>query len=173
MKNLKQIQFTDQDFQTNLQMVQDLVNALTFQAELTTKEKQRLLKVGDARRSFTNRAMLYGQQYPDLIPNIVNIEDLSKINRLIEHVEVYIRYLRPLLTSLEDFRINALSGSYKESLVIYQNFKALQGLKIEGVKDAFNDLKVLFNTVKTTKEEYVESLEENDSDLDGEPFLVT
>ena len=70
-------------------------------------------------------------------------DDLNTAHDLAKKTETYIRALRPILKSMEDTHGLLRSGILKESLIIYNSFKGFEGLGIEGVEDAIQELKVL------------------------------
>jgi hypothetical protein len=157
MENKVSFKLTDEE----KKQVKDALGVLTSVLEpklvsLSASDKKELPKMGDKTVAFVEKSLEYAEQYPDFVPNFIDVNE-SKID--LQSVRVLRQFFLPLerITNLVDSTITlAGSEAFSSSLSIYKILKNAAAMGQPGAAEATADLSNRFPGKKRTTTETVE-----------------
>lgn len=107
---------------------------------LSTEDRMSLPKLGDRTRAFVDKAREYAQQYPELVPNFVNLDDFDTdltANAVLSRI---LRGIQPLTSNLEDSHLLSGSEAYQAALIYYRSVKMAAESDIPNASAIYRDL---------------------------------
>ena len=141
MENRISFQLTDEENTQVQQAVNVLVGVLESKfITLSPEDRRELPKMGDKTVAFVDKALEYGEVYPDYIPKFIDIPE-SKVD--FEAVKTLRSIITPLerLTNLaNDTMTLAGSEAYISALSIYKVLKNAAGMGQPGAEEAAREL---------------------------------
>lgn len=120
---------------------------------LVPEEKRDLPKMGDKTVAFVEKALEYGEQYPNYMPGFIDVPE-AKIDfetvRLLRNVHTP---LSRLANEIDDSMTLAGSEAYSAALSIYKVLKNAAAMGQPGAKEAANELKNRFPRARKKTEQ--------------------
>jgi hypothetical protein len=120
---------------------------------LTTQERKELPKMGDKTSAFVQKALEYSQQYPDLVPNYLDLEAFAIDVQAVFQLRELAQGLVPLTDALEDSLMLSGSEAYQAALVFYHNAKNAAKVKTPNATTIYDDLSIRFPGAPTKKKD--------------------
>jgi hypothetical protein len=119
-----------------------LSNVLLF--NLTPKQRQEMLKMGDKTLAFVEKALAYAAQNPDLVPGYLDLGEANKDYNLANSLYDIYQQIITLSRAIEDTMMVAGAEAYDASLIFYNNVKGAERSNIPGSHAIYEDLKQQF-----------------------------
>jgi hypothetical protein len=112
--------------------------------DLTPQDRQELPKMGDKTSAFVQKALEYGQQYPDLVPSYLDLQAFAIDVQAIVLLREMAQGLVPLTDALEDSLMLSGSEAYQAALLFYNNAKNAAKAKMTNAASVAEDLSARF-----------------------------
>jgi hypothetical protein len=98
--------------------------ALPFLVLLSAEERKSLFKMGDKSVAFVEEALMAARNYPEAIPQALDVSAFEKDLALAKQLGEIEMLLTTLLAKVSDTRIAAGSEAISSAAQVYQQFKA-------------------------------------------------
>lgn len=118
--------------------------------EITDEEKSAMPKVKDKSMPFLQKADVYAQQRPNLVPAFVNAAELKRDVQGMEQLKAYSSPLSQIAKALDDTITVAGSEAYIAALAFYKSVKVAASMNVPGAQEIYSDLSKRFE-VSTAK----------------------
>lgn len=132
---LKEIQTCIETLQTKL---------MPYLKTLSPDERQDLPKMGDKTVSFVQKTVEYCHQNPDLVPQFLNVGEMSVDLKAVETLRTLYQPLQQISQSLSDTMTLSGSEAYAGALMFYNATKNAAKAKIPKAETIYNDLATRF-----------------------------
>lgn len=106
-----------------LTAVDDMETSLVFLRGLTDEERKRMAKAANGRLPFIDKALLYAQQNPGVLPVDFSLPEFLKDVDLIHAYAPIVTRLVPFAEKVKDTGILMNSEAYTQALLVYDCFK--------------------------------------------------
>lgn len=107
---------------------------------LSTEDRMSLPKLGDKTRAFVDKTREYADQYPELLPNFLSLDDFDTDLAGTELLSKILRGIQPLTRNLEDSQLLCGSEAYQAALIYYKSVKMAAGSDIPNASAIYEDL---------------------------------
>jgi hypothetical protein len=107
---------------TALQTIRD---NLSFLVALSTKEKQRLFKIGTKAQTFVDKALTVAEKYPTVVPQHINVSVARRNLALFSALAPILQDLKALNELVECTQMLAGSKAYTSARLTYRTVKTL------------------------------------------------
>ena len=107
---------------------------------LATKDRRKLLKMGDKTVAFVQKSFEYGKQYKNLVPGFLEMKAFEADIAAITQMQEMSRALAPLCEALDDSLMLSGSEAFQGALMFYQNVKGAAKAKDPDAKLILADL---------------------------------
>ncbi len=107
---------------------------------LTPEERKKMLKMRDKSLAFVTKTIEYANDFPSVIPAVLNIEKLQIEYEKAQEMDIILRKLETLHASVRDSRMVAGENAYMLSLKVYQAFKVANNLQVPGISAVIEEL---------------------------------
>ena len=111
---------------------------------LTADERQSLRTMGDKSMAFVQKALEYGENNPDLLPNYLDLPEAQKDYALSRDLYSVLQQVDVLKRSVEDAMMVVGSEAYDAALIYYNSIKAASRGNVPGAEAIYNDLQQRF-----------------------------
>ncbi|WP_346857998.1 hypothetical protein [uncultured Draconibacterium sp.] len=107
---------------------------------LSVEERVELPKMGDKTVAFVEKATEYAQEYPNYIPDFIDVPETVSDFEAVKAIRTYFNQLQRLTAEMDDSMLIAGSEAYTSSLSIYKVLKNAAAMGQPGAKQAADDL---------------------------------
>ncbi|RIJ49947.1 hypothetical protein D1614_04180 [Maribellus luteus] len=107
---------------------------------LTPEERKELPKMGDKTVAFVEKAVEYGQEYPQYMPAFIDVPEATADFEAVKAIRTYFTQLERITNELDDSMILAGSEAYSASLSIYKVLKNAATMGQPGAEEAVAEL---------------------------------
>ncbi len=107
---------------------------------MTTDERKELPKMGDKSVVFVSKSAEYANQNPSLVPQYIDLEELSKDIAAIEILRQIQTPLEQLIARIDDTAMIAGSEAYKATLAFYNAVKGAAKAGVPNAQLIYDDL---------------------------------
>ncbi len=111
---------------------------------LEPRDRLVMAKMGDKTLAFVRKAVEYGQQNADYVPNYMNLTEAQSDLQLTTQLNSILKLLLPLCQSMQDTAMMAGSDAYMAGLCIYNHCKAAAANNVKGATTVAEDLSARF-----------------------------
>lgn len=123
------------------QSIETLVNILEPKlVSLTIEERKEMPKMGDKTVAFVSKALDYGEEYPNYIPDFIDVPEAKTDFDAVQSMRVFYTQLERLTNGLDDSMTLAGSEAYSSALSIYKVMKNAASMGQPGAEEAVSDL---------------------------------
>lgn len=103
-----------------LSLIEQIRVELPFLIDLSSEERQGLLKAGDKSMGFIRAALDLAARHPDFLPRSFDLDEMRRDTELTERLYPVLAAARQSLDLLEDTFALASSEAYAAALVVYR-----------------------------------------------------
>jgi len=107
---------------------------------LTANERMEVPKMGDKTVAFVEKALVYAQQNPSLVPSFLDVPALVTDLEAVATLRDLTRRLVPVTDALNDSAVLSGAEAYQGALVFYSNVKNAARVKAPGAQTIADDL---------------------------------
>ena len=107
---------------------------------LTPDERKELPKMGDKTVAFVEKAVEYGEEYPQYIPDFIDVPEAKADFDAVKDIRNYFNQILRLSTEMEDSMLIAGSEAYSSALSIYKVLKNAASMGQPGAEQAAEEL---------------------------------
>ncbi|MCY1635372.1 hypothetical protein [Marinifilum sp. D737] len=160
MKNndLIQVVFTEEELTANKTHLDELLTTATKNApELSSEERTRYGKIGGTNKLLVDKAHLFMQQNPSLIPAFVNMEEFARDFKAREEIEGMIQKLELITRRLSDTKILLDNDNYNDAMAFYRAIRYYAGEQEQMAIPIYEEMKQFFPHGKKKEEEKAET----------------
>lgn len=123
------------------QAVGTLVNILEPKLmTLTLDERKELPKMGDRTVAFVEKALEYGEEYPQYMPAFIDVAEAKVDFEAVKSLRGYFTQLERITNELDDSMTLAGSEAYSSALSIYKVLKNAASMGEPGAEEAVSEL---------------------------------
>ncbi len=122
---------------------------------LLPEERMELPKMGNKTISFVQKTVEHCEENPDLVPNFLDVAELTKDLRAVEALRVLYQPLLHITDSLSDTMILAGSEAFSGALMFYSSIKNAMKSKIQKAEGVYNDLSARFPSTRKKDNEQI------------------
>ncbi len=120
---------------------------------LTPDERKEYGRAGHRTENWITKVHQYIQQYPDLVPRHVDVNEFNNDYRSRTALMPYLRRLEAVVTRMDDTGLLLGSDLYTNALMYYRNLKVLSAANVPNAKAVEADLKQQFPAPSRKKAE--------------------
>jgi hypothetical protein len=118
---------------------------------LNAQERIELPKMGDKTVAFVQKALEYGQQNRELVPNFLDLGAMATDAKAVQTLRELAQGLNPIAEALNDSMTLSGSEAYQGALVFYSNVKNAAKVKAPNAGSIYDDLSSRFPGATTKK----------------------
>ena len=119
MQNLISASLSNQDYQDVLKAIKTIKSKLPFLLKLDDEEKSSISKMGSHQEAFVEKALQYGKNMPQLLPVLVDIDELKRDLELYKQVNQIFKELKELTDFVDDTRYAVSSDAFTVATTIF------------------------------------------------------
>ncbi len=131
------------DIKTAIDVIKNkLSTVLLF--NLTDEDRKGLAKMGDKTIPFVKKALGYADQYPNLVPNYMDLPEAKIDLKLAEDLAEIQRLLQPTVTAIDDTLTIAGAEAYDAARTFYGYVLGATEQNVAGSQAIYDDMKQRF-----------------------------
>ena len=111
---------------------------------LNAQERIELPKMEDKTVAFVQKALEYGQQNKELVPNFLDLGAMATDAKTVQTLRELAQRLNPITEALNDSMTLSCSKAYQGALVFYSNVKNAAKVKAPNAGSIYDDLSSRF-----------------------------
>ena len=134
-----------------MQMIDEITSLFPVLISLSAKERKKCHKKGDRSYSFVENAYSIGNEFNDLVPPFVSIDEMKKDLDYEDKLAMIESKLKTLSSQLSDTRLKAGSEAMRAAVSIYNSVKLAQRNNVSGSRTAYDLLKPRFEVRRHPK----------------------
>lgn len=135
--------------ETDLAEIKGAINLLTTKLlphlkALSPEDRMEMPKMGDKTVSFVQKTVEHCAENPELVPNFMDVNELTTDLRSVEALRVLYQPLLRITEGISDTMILAGSEAYSAALMFYNSIKNAKKSKIQKAEGIYKDLSARF-----------------------------
>jgi hypothetical protein len=147
--------------------IKQINSSLSFLVGITPLERQRLMKLKRSNKLFVEEVIQTANQRPELIPPIIEVNELMKDMNLHADLTEFELLLEDLLNRVRDTKVVLGNEAMVSSLGVFHVVKLAAAGGVEGVQSHYNKLSERWEATFTSEDEVDDSTEVIASDQDA------
>ncbi len=152
-KNLIDAQLSKEDEDLAVQKVRELEGLFPFLVNITPEERKRMPHMGDKMLGFAEGTLIYGREYPALIPPFRSADAFQRDLDLLRQLRRVLGVLEPFIDMLRGTYMQVGAEAYASARDIYNMAKRAAKSAVPGTDVIVKDLGELY------KKQYVKANE--------------
>jgi methyl coenzyme M reductase subunit C-like uncharacterized protein (methanogenesis marker protein 7) len=152
--DLIQVVFTPEEKENAKQALRTLQDIATSKAPvLSNDDRQNYGSVAEQNKLKINKARIYMQQFPELIPSFIDKDEFERDFQARNDVEELLMLNEDIHRKLSDMKILLDYDNYQDVLAFYRSVRYSASEKVGNAVTVYNDMKQFFPRTVSTKTE--------------------
>lgn len=133
-----------------IQHIKDAGGLLDFLHDLSPEERRGYAKMSVIKQDFIDKALIHGEQHPDILPQYTNIVSFRNGAKLIKTLERIDAQVRPLSEKLQDTIMLARAEVYEVARAFYAAVKEADKHGVPEMEHILKDLSFHFKKISAS-----------------------